>query len=396
MDHFEKIYNNLKSYINNTFSDMNCNEIELSFEKLNGLSNDIYLVKMFDKTSQETVHEVIYRQFGEISDLVDRELEQRIIDSLSTKSLSPKILQTDGSSYRIEEFVSNASTLTKDCLQEDYVIERIIQILMAYTMISGVYIYNISSNDFSQDYKIRIDPNMVSTSSQIVNQNIFDICMKDMFSKARKNFEKFSNTFNKKYNKFLNQEVISKFEKIMYYIKNYNEIFSKIFPKKGFFVLNHNDVHRLNLLVSEDQEKLFILDHEYSALNLVGVDIVNYLLETSFSYDLKEYPYYKFESQEINFENYFEIFKQFIEKFESSHENFLLQGDNQRKFEKVKTFKYFLRLVCVISLFWLLYSVIYFDYEAFTIQKTFDYFSHALDRIYILEKAYKKLDSLKN
>jgi thiamine kinase-like enzyme len=395
MEHFEKIYNNLKTYIKRTLSDLNCNEIELSFEKLNGLSNDIYLVRMFDKTSQEMVHEVIYRQFGQISDLVDRELERKIIDSLSSKSLTPRILQTDGSSYRIEEFVSNASTMTKESLKEDDVIERIIQILVAYTMISGVYIYKISSNEFSQDYKIKIDPEMVSSSSQGVKQNIFDMCMRDMLNKARKNFEKFSNNFDKKYNKFLNQELLSKFDKIMYYIKNYNDIFSKIFPNKGFFVLNHNDVHRLNLLVSEDQEKLFILDHEYSALNLVGVDIVNYLIETSFSYDLNEYPYYKFESNEINFENYFEIFKEFIEKFESSNQSLLLQGDNRRKFEKVKTFKYFLRLVCVISLFWLLYSVIYFDYDSFSLSKTFDYFQHAVDRIYILEKAYQKLETLK-
>ncbi len=396
MEHFEKIYNNLKSYISKNFSDRNYNDIELSFERLNGLSNDIYLVKMFNQTTQEMVHEVIYRQFGEISDLVDRKLETSIIQNLSEKKLTPRIFETDDQTYRIEEFISNSSTMTKESLKEDDVIERIVQILVTYTMISGVYSYYIHSKDLSQDYKIQIDPELTnSTKFDRVNQNMFDMCMKDMFSKARKNLEKFSQIFKKKYNIFLDKEIFAKLEKIKYFINNYHEIFSKIFPKQGFFVLNHNDVHRLNLLISEDKEKLFILDHEYSALNLVGADIVNYLIESTFSYDLKAHPFYRFDAEEIDFENYFEIFKDFINKFEMSHEELLADAENRRKFEKMKTFKYFLKLVCVISLFWLLFSVIYLDFEAFSLQKTFDYFQHALDRIYIFEKAYQKLQTLK-
>jgi hypothetical protein len=74
----------------------------------------------------------------------------------------------------------------------------------------------------------------------------------------------------------------------------------------------------------------------------------------------------------------------------------MAEDDNRKKLEKLKSMKYFLRLVCTISLFWLLYSVIYCEFESFTLQKTFGYYQHALDRIFIFEKAYNKLQALEN
>jgi thiamine kinase-like enzyme len=393
MEHFEKIYKNLQEYISNSL-ERNYNELELTFEKMNGLSNDIYLVKILDTTTNEMVHEVIYRQFGEIADLVDRELETSIIENLSSKGLTPRIFETDGKSFRIEEFISSSNTLEKDEIKEDDVIERIIQILVSYTMISGVYKYRVNCNLFSQEYKIEIDQENSSNLNQQsarISQNMFDMCMKDMYSKAKKNFEKFSRKFEKKF-KMVNDEVFVKFEKIKFYINNYHEVFSKIFPSNGLLVLCHNDVHRLNLLLTNDKEKMFILDHEYAALNQIGNDIVNYMIESNFDYTLKDYPYFQFSAEEINFEKYFEIFKNFLNKFECAHSN--LDEDNRKKIEKMKTMNYFLRVVCVISLFWLLYSVIYCEFESFIGQKTFDYYQHALDRIYIFEKAYTKLQSL--
>lgn len=399
MEQFEKIYKNMRSFITRHLKGKEYHELDLSFEKMNGLSNDIYLVKIYNKTTNEVLHEVIYRQFGEISDLVDRKMETGIIENLSEKGLTPSIYETDGKTYRIEEFIGNSNTLERGVLKEDDVISRIIQILVSYTMISGVFSYQIHSKDFSQDYHIDIDPYLNSKCASgfdfLRPQNMFDKCMKDMLLKAKTNFEKFSEKFTKKYNKILDQEIFSKYEKIKHYINNYNEIFSKIIPKKGFFVLNHNDVHRLNMLLTEDKEKMFILDHEYACLNLIGVDIVNYMIETNFDYTSKEFPFYEFSQEELDFENYFEIFKDFLNKFELSHAGILFQEqESKHKFEKMKTMKYFLKLICIISLFWLLYSVIYFDFEAFCSQQTFDYIQHALDRLNIFEQAYKKLSSL--
>ena len=311
---------------------------------------------------------------------------------MAEKGLTPQIFETDGKTYRIEEFIKNADCLSKKALKEDDVIERLIEILVSYTMISGVYRYHVHSDTFSQDYKIDIDPEL--TKKQRISKNMFDRCMKDMLTKAKTKIDKFSDKIKKNYKKFLNQEVFAKYEKIKYYLNNYNDIFSKIFPKKGFLVLNHNDVHRLNILVTQDEDKILLLDHEYSALNLIGIDIVNYLIESNFDYTLKSHPYYEFSQEDIDFNSYFEIFKNFLDKFELSHPFLFEDEENKRKFEKMRKFDYFLRLVCVISLFWLLYCVIYLDFDGFTAQRTFDYFQHALDRIFIFEKAYKRLKAL--
>lgn len=397
MEHFEKICANIKNFVLNHTKGKEFHELDLNFEKLNGLSNDIYLVKIYNKTTNEMMHEVIYRQFGEISDLVDRELETKIINNLSEKGVTPPIYETDGKTYRIEEYVGDSDVLERNCLKEDDVIERIIEILVSYTLISGVYCYHIQSPHFEQDYKLDISPdvnNNLAANFSRYPQNMFDKCMKEMLVKAKTNFEKFSEKFKKKYKKILDKEIFEKYQKIKYYVENYNDIFSKIFPKKGFFVLNHNDVHRLNLLLTNDKEKIIVLDHEYACLNLIGIDIVNYLIETNFDYTKKTYPYSEFNPEGIDFENYFKIFKDFLNKFELSHAKILEEETNRRRFEKIKTFKYFLKLFCVVSLFWLLFSVIYFDFEAFSLQKSFDYFKHALDRIYIFEQAFKKLNSL--
>lgn len=397
MEQFEKIYKNIKSFILKHLNGKDYHELDLTFEKMNGLSNDIYLVKIYNKSTNEKLQEVIYRQFGEISDLVDRQMETKIIENLAEKGLGPEIYETDGKTFRIEEFISNAETLDGSILKEEDIIQRIINILVSYTMISGVYSYHLHCKDFSQDYKIELDPLINSASTFNFHrdpQNMFDKCMKEMLLKAKTNFEKFSEKFKKKYTKILDKEIFAKYQKVKHYLDNYNQIFQKILPKKGFLALNHNDVHRLNMLFGDNKEKLFLLDHEYASLNLIGIDIVNYLIESNFDYTSKEYPYYEFNPAEINFENYFEIFKDFLNQFELSHPEIMATQENKHQFEKMRSFKYFLRLVCIASLFWLLFSVIYCEFDSFCLQKTFDYFQHALDRIFFFEQAYKKLNSL--
>lgn len=290
MEQIEKVYKNIKKYLYRHMGIENYNDLELSYQKLNGLSNDIYLVKIQNKTTNELIQEIIYRKFGEISDLVDRELEMRIVDNLSNKGVGPKILETDNKTYRIEEFISNAAPMEKSVLKEEEIIERVMHILISYSLISGVYHYNIHSESFTEDYKIKIDPAITSNpymSHERINQNIFDMCVKSMYEKATKNFETFSDKCRKNYNKFLKKEIFTKFEKLSHFMKNYHDLFMEVFPKNGLFVLNHNDVHRLNILLAHDKQKAYLLDHEYAAINLIGVDIVNYLIESNFDYTIK-------------------------------------------------------------------------------------------------------------
>ena len=61
-------------------------------------------------------------------------------------------------------------------------------------------------------------------------------------------------------------------------------------------ILNHNDLHRKNLIIEKTNSKIFVLDHEYAALNLIGIDIANYLNESIFDYC----PKYKCEMDKVD------------------------------------------------------------------------------------------------
>ena len=64
--------------------------------------------------------------------------------------------------------------------------------------------------------------------------------------------------------------------------------------------------------------------------------------------------------------------------------------------EEIKNFEYFLGLVRVVSLFWLSWSAVKIDFDAFEKKKSFDYFKHAMDRISLFETADKILYNQKN
>lgn len=391
MEYMQKIISNINIFLETNFNTRKENQIELDFIRLNGLSNTIYLVKVFDKTSKTLVKELIYRSFGEISELVDRETEMEIIESLSSKNLTPKIFETDNENYRIEEYIGNSDVLPRNFIKEDFIIEKMINLLVAYSLISSIYNFTIVSDSLSKEYKISFDPKF----QEIKKQNMFDKCLNLMFNKAQAKFDKFKHKLGKKYDNFINEEVMTKINKIKHYMENYKDLFAKVFPKQGIASLCHNDVHRLNLLLTEDTEKIIILDHEYACLNLAGVDIVNYMIESKFDYTKKAFPFYEFEgnSLEIDFEGFYEVFLEFMRKFEEEHSK---NADNEFfvQFQKCKKPKYFYRIVCVISLFWLIYSVMYLDYDEFVEKKKFDQLNHAIDRIFIFEKAYSTLENL--
>jgi len=191
---------------------------------------------------------------------------------------------------------------------------------------------------------------------------------------------------------------VNKFMEIKSIMDNYQTLFLEIFPKSQLMVLNHNDVHRLNIMKGIFCDDIKILDHEYAALNLIGIDIVNFMIESTFDYTLKSYPNYTFNQEGIDFTHFYNMFLKFIEKFEESHSDNIDMPNElfQKKMAKIKTYKYFLKLVCVISLFWLLYSVIYLDINKIVAQDSFDSFHHALDRITIFQLAFKQLRNLKD
>jgi len=161
--------------------------------------------------------------------------------------------------------------------------------------------------------------NSVHFEEERVHQNIFSLCTQDMFEKANSNADTLESLRD-----FKNFELIENL------FLNYKKIFVDVFPKNNLLVLNHNDVHRLNILKNINDGELMILDHEYAGLNLIGVDIVNYLIESNFDYTKKEYPFFSFNNQPMDLENYFSYFQKFLEDFEIANAE-ELQNETFRK-----------------------------------------------------------------
>jgi len=174
-------------------------------------------------------------------------------------------------------------------------------------------------------------------------------------------------------------------------LKDYKEKFTQIMPNQGLFVLNHNDVHRLNFLSLEQNNKLMLIDHEYAAMNLIGVDIVNYLIEANFNYKVNVFPFFE-NKEKIDFSKMYDVYLKFLDKFEEANKRKIEDLEiNKIHYQQCRTFEYFLKIVCLISLFWFVYSIIYLDFSQLELKNTFDHFSHALARLSYFDKAYSIL-----
>ena len=389
MEDFETIKSNIRSYIiNEKKIQLPEKVIEINLKDIGGLSNTNYLATITNSTTNEMIDQILYRKFGEISDVVDRDLETMIINDLSLKGLGPKIYEKDkNGKYRIDEYLSNTSPIQKKDEFAPIVINQINQIVNNYSLIINMYKYHISGENIN----FSIIKDAISKPKRRINNNMFDKCMVEMYNKAIQSFNIFSEQFKANINRENNKILYEQFESLEKYMINYKKLFTSIFPKSGFMILCHNDIHRLNLIVRKSDNKLFVLDHEYACLNLVGNDFANYMNESNFIYE----PEYIFTKDLINFDKYYGHFKNYLKVFCENHK-FLNGTDDGKKFLKeIQTKKYYLKLHVIINLFWFLYCVIYLNFSEFNKdQKNFFYFQHGIHRIYYIEAAMKAIEEL--
>ena len=389
MEDFETIKSNIRSYIlNEKKIQLPEKVIEINLKSVGGLSNTNYVATITNTTTNEMIDQILYRKFGEISDVVDRDLETMIINDLSLKGLGPKIYEKDkNGKYRIDEYLSNTSPIQKKDEFAPIVINQINQIVNNYSLIINIYKYHISGENIN----FSIIKDAISKPKRRINNNMFDKCMVEMYNKAILSFNIFSEQFKANINRENNKILYEQFESLEKYMINYKKLFTSIFPKNGFMILCHNDIHRLNLIVRKSDNKLFVLDHEYACLNLVGNDFANYMNESCFIYE----PEYIFTKDLINFDKYYGYYKNYLKVFCENHK-FLNGTDDGKKFLKeIQTKKYYLKLHVVINLFWFLYCVIYLNFSEFNKdQKNFFYFQHGIHRIYYIEAAMKAIEEL--
>lgn len=387
MDSIEKVHSNIKSYIQEKFNFPSQDNISLQLTKMNSLSNDIYHTVVIDSTTNEVIDEIVYRNFGEIGDIVNRDLEESVINSLGSRGIGPKIFTTDHKTYRIDEYVANSSPISRDALKTENILSQMIPVLVSYTEIAPIYRYNLLTSEDGKT-KINVEEFIESVDAPVkTSQNFYDMLMKEMMNKGMKKLDKFIK--HARSDTEVDKEIITKMNEISSLASEINDIFFKCFPQSGFFCLNHNDTLRLNLLLKDD--KILIIDHEYGGLNLIGFDIVNYVIESTFEYS----PGYEFFPNEIDLKLFYEIYLRFISSFEKSekHSYFIESEEGKNELKRHKSFKYFLDLVILDNILWFVFALIYVDYEKYIGKKGFDYFRQAHDRVLYLEQIK---NSLKN
>lgn len=400
MEDFGKVKKDVTDYVRDSFMidpDREQGLITMNIKKLDGLSNTNYHVTISNNTTNEILSQVVYRKFGEISDVVDRELETFIIKSLSNKGIGPKIYLHDSQMrFRIDEFMVDTTPIPDNLKFESKILDQIIKILVSYSLISNVCEYKTICETQKEKFSISMAPlpskNTSSKGLHIhqkrIKHTIFDQCMKDMYQKAFKGWETFSQEFKTKVLRENNEMEYEKLMKFEYYMRNFHEIYSKVFPSHGLLILNHNDVHRLNLIVNQKTHKMYILDHEYASMNQIGNDIANFMNESIFNYS----PDYSFHPNTINFDFFYSTYLKYLKVFYTKHEYIFKDENGKEMFETIKARKYYINLHCCLNLFWLLYCGIYLNFYDYIDSKGFSYFQHGIDRIEFYEKALKELE----
>ena len=225
-----------------------------------------------------------------------------------------------------------------------------------------------------------------------LTKNQYEKIVNDLYERAITSFQNFYDKFTKKYSKEKNNKEYNDVELVKNYLENFKKIFNDNFQSKGFLVINHGDVFRDNILFREKDEKIFLIDHEYFTLNLLGYDIAFYLVESFIKYD----PELECEFDKLNFDNIFPIYQNFVYKFIESNKLILEKVEFGKEFlELIKTKEYFIRLMNDVNLYlfiWTIGNINFENWEANAIKEFF--FTHGIKRIefYLLGKtAIKKM-----
>ena len=362
--------------------------ILMTFDKLDGMCNQNYLVTVSEKNPKKILFQLVYKKFGIISKIGEHILESKIIEYLSKRNVGPK-LYLEKKNYRLMEYINETRHIEKELLFNERILNQLSLILEIYNNFTSIYSYQI------EDHKIKIEPLEVDNSSSFegikVTKTYYDNIINTIYKKAKNSFIKFQNEFLQKIPLIGNEQSYKIVNKFKYYLDHFQENFDKFYPKEGFLVMCHNDVNRYNFIQKISDGKLYCLDHEYASLNLPGYDIADYFNETNFNF----VPTYLFTFGEINYEKYFEFYSQFIIKFIESHE-FLSKAKRGKEFiEYITTKKYYLYLHQIINYFWFLCCITYLDFKSWFLDKKKSFYI-ANDLLQFYELGLKKIKELDN
>lgn len=382
MEASEEIKNIMKLYFKEKHIDQDFSNFIIKMNPIDGMTNQNYHIIYYNKNSPENINEILYRKYGDILDLSEHKKEIYIINYLSGKKEGPSVLYT-APNYRIVEYIKNSNIIPLELRYDKKILNEVIDILCNYTLISNVYKYELNPELNKELYYNNIKGN----NDTYIFPSLFDICEK-LLKKAKSNYGIFNNKFNEFLSKNdLNENIKAMKAKYDLYMNDYKNIFISLFPKKGFFILCHNDCQRWNFLYKDLNTKIFIIDHEYACLGLPGLDLCNYFNENSFYF--YDNGSYEFKKDEINFELYYENYMKYCNFFLELNKKWINNEENKEFINNIKSKEYYMNLHSITNVFWFLFCVINLNFEEDIVKKDSHYFEYGYDRLCYSELAKK-------
>ena len=373
-------------YIKKINSNINIESISIKILKYaGGLNNDNYKITI--EKDSKVINEYFFKIFKNKID--NKKLESDVQFLLSKKNLSPKLLEMNSEEkYRIDEYLPNISyTDMENCLK-DNVIENILSIILGFNNLYQICGYKIDNYQIIYDEKksiLNYNKDIISIDFKI---NSFNSHIYEYLPKAEIALKKFIESYNR------NKGIIdldSKIKDLKYYVDNYKNILVEdIFKHNGYFIFSHSDFHRGNIVhIGNNYDKLFVIDNEFINLNLIGYDLMYYLIKSVFNKGIiKDY---------LNVPNFYKIYLKYVNKFMNEYEGFISNKDNniieeKNNIEKIISSKeYYLRLIKLVLLFDIIYCcfLINFEDEYVTKKAIFQFFNYLYLNIEILKKIEK-------
>ena len=314
---------------------------------------------------------------GNISLEYDKQLENIIIKHLYSKGLGPKILYED-KKYRISEYLDDCKNLDLAHLFDDYIINSICEILIIYNSICYNYNYKFINDKIILK---KID----NKESRLFCENThYNNLMTKFYKRAIIKFGIFGKKFNANLSE--NMEYNKYFIKIHNFFLQFKELYKNNIPSNGIMVLNHNDCFSLNIMMRQNDKKIFLIDNEYASLNLLGYDIAYYICESHFNYEnLYNFSFPLIDIDKCFNEYYMKYINMFLDK------NIKNIQEYKEIIEEIKTKKYYLKLTLLVNLFIFVFILCSIDYEIWAKNKDKDfYFLSAVYRVNLFNYFDKK------
>lgn len=351
-----EIKTNIKSYFNSKIQQTKKISIQI-IREISGMTNKNFhaLVTLQLPMKTEPVEfNLFYRKFGIMSDCLNRELEQLILEEMSNRKLGPELIYKE-KDYCILEFITHSAEIS---LEERYLpvhLNEIIKISVNYSMITNICEFKIKNKVF------KLTKSTDFPGKKTVTYSLLDE-VKRMLPNAVKSFDKFKRDCKAHYKNesAIPQDLASKIKIFQDTLDNYENLILELFyGNEGFLVLSHNDMHRWNFVKKESTSKIYVIDHEYACMNLIGLDLANYMNENSFYFDEKGDETFK--EGEIDVKFYYQIFLQYLEEFKKNY------SDMSPKLEKylnsISNMTYYLNLHRLTNTFWFLFCAINLEFK---------------------------------